>query len=186
MVATAKPDPVRRLLVSDPDTRGLYLRVMPSGRKSFTLVARNPNGKQVWVAVGDCELMDLEEARTVAKECVKRIKTGLIALPKAEEIKPRQTFEVVHDSFIVRHVDKQFLRSGGETKRIFRIYVLPHWKSLTFSEITRGDHTVTAAYKQVLAGIAAEADLPRAVQSALNGLSSLYRVKLLRASPQKL
>jgi integrase len=138
VVANTKPDPGKRLTISDPDTRGLYLRVTPNGHKSYTIVALNPAGKQVWAAVGNCDDLDLEEARTRAREGVKRIKAGLVPFPKVVPAKV-ETFQDVCDNFLTRYVDKKGLRSAPETRRIFSYYVSPRWGSKEFTKIKRGD-----------------------------------------------
>ena len=43
----------KRYTKPDPGCLGHYIRVMPSGAKSYTVVARNPFGKQVWVTLGN-------------------------------------------------------------------------------------------------------------------------------------
>lgn len=141
VVADTKPVPGKRLTVSDPDTRGLYLRVMPTGHKSFTVVARDPAGKQVWASLGDCDRMTLKDARSAAGEAVRRIKAGLAAIDKPEPVAAPETFQDLHDSFIARHVDKKEHRTARETKRIFKVYVLPEWGSRAFVSIKRGDVT---------------------------------------------
>jgi integrase len=140
-VADSKPDPNKRLTISDPDTRGLYLRVTPAGQKTYTIVARDPARKQVWAAVGDVDSLTLEDARTLAREGVKRIKAGQAAFPRAEPQALPDSFRDVHDNFIKRHVEKKELRTAPETKRIFDKYVLPEWGKRAFAEIRRGDVT---------------------------------------------
>lgn len=175
IVATIKPDPDKRLAISDPDTRGLYLRVTPSGHKSFCIVARDPNGKQVWATIGDCDLVTLKEARERAGEGVRRIRQGLVAFPKAEPEKPPETFKAVAEDFIVRHVKKQALRSAGEVERIFKAYVYPEWEGRAFSSIRRKD--VAALLDKVEDGEAGESgDLggPVMADRTLAALSKLF------------
>ena len=38
----------KRVTLADPELRGHYIRVTPNGAKSFWVVARDPNGKQLW------------------------------------------------------------------------------------------------------------------------------------------
>lgn len=111
-VANAEPDPRKRLTISDPDTRGLYLRITPAGAKTYTIVARNPQGKQVWREVGSADVIDLEDARTKAKEGVRRIKQGLEAFPEAKPAAPPRTFAIVRDDFLKRHVRKEGQKDG--------------------------------------------------------------------------
>ena len=49
----------------DPELAGHYVRVQPSGAKSFVAVTRDPAGKQVWATIGPVDLMSIAE---VARE----------------------------------------------------------------------------------------------------------------------
>src|SRR5262249_37499479 len=60
----------------DPKLAGHYVRVTPSGAKSFVAVARDPQGKQVWHTIGSCSLFKLEEARELARGAIKAIRAG--------------------------------------------------------------------------------------------------------------
>ena len=51
-----------RFAFPDPQLAGHYVRVQPSGAKSFVCVARGPNGKQVWTTIGDVRAMRIEQA----------------------------------------------------------------------------------------------------------------------------
>ena len=75
-VADLKARPARYTF-SDPELRGHYVRVMPSGAKSFVAVSRDPNGKQVWATIGAADMMGIEKAREDARDAIKRIRAGL-------------------------------------------------------------------------------------------------------------
>lgn len=147
VIASAKPIPGKRQTIGDPDTRGLFLRVMPTGSKSFTVVSRAPGGKQVWASLGDCERLSLKEARALAPVVIARIKAGQSATEKPEQAP--ETFRDVLEGrerdgkrsggFLARHVDGNAHRTARETRRIFTKYVLPEWKDKVFVEIRRGD-----------------------------------------------
>jgi integrase len=146
-IAYAKPDQKKRIALFDPDTRGLCVRVTPTGAKSYTIVARDPAGKQVWAAVGDYDAMTLEQARTKAAEGVTRIKAGLIPFPTIEAPPVPDTFGDVVANFLKRHCGKREAdgkttytqRTGAETDRKFRVIILPRWKNRPFVSITRSD-----------------------------------------------
>ena len=57
----------KRYAKPDPELRGHWIRVQPSGTKSFWTVARDPKQKQVWTYVGPCDAMTIEEARAKAR-----------------------------------------------------------------------------------------------------------------------
>lgn len=160
-VATIKPDPSKRLTVSDPDTRGLYLRVTPAGHKSYVVVARDPAGKQVWATIGDCDDHTLAEARDLAGEGVRRIRKGLVAFPKAELEKAPDTFKVVAEKYLSWEVRKEHvkvrrtaddypLRSADEIERTLKTYVYPEWGERAFLSIRRSD--VNSLLKKIAAG----------------------------------
>ena len=48
---------------ADPELPGHYIRVQPSGSKSYVAVARDPNGKQIWATIGAVGLFQIEQAR---------------------------------------------------------------------------------------------------------------------------
>ena len=86
-VATAKPDPAKRRVIFDEATTGLALVVSPKGKKSFSVVARDPSGKQVWKQIGEPARMTVAEARREAAEAVARVKAGEVAkLPPAPPV----------------------------------------------------------------------------------------------------
>lgn len=138
-VATARPA-AKRQVIFDGATTGLALIVTPKGKMSFSIVARDPAGKQVWKRIGDPAQMTVAKARQEAAEAVARVKAGEAAVlpPEPPEAAP-ESFQSVVDNFLIRHVDKQAFRSAREMKRIFRVYVTPKWKDRVFTELKRGD-----------------------------------------------
>ena len=64
------------LRLSGPELTGHYVRITPSGGKTFSVVARAPNGKQVWAAIGAADAMPIEEARKRARAAIGRIRDG--------------------------------------------------------------------------------------------------------------
>jgi integrase len=132
-IAALKPRAARYAL-PDPQLAGHYVRVTPNNAKSYACVARNPDGKQVWTTIGDCEVMPIEEARSRAREYLQRVRDGLPAIaPKGE------TFGDVAANWIKRHVDRNGFRSAKEIKRLLNVHILPAWRDREFTSITRSD-----------------------------------------------
>ena len=98
-----------RYVVRDPELRGHYVRVPPSGPKVFAAVARGPYGKQVWAKIGTTSDLKIEEARERARTVLRRIKDGLPAF----EAKPESVAEVA-ENWLRRHVEQKKLRTGDE------------------------------------------------------------------------
>jgi integrase len=127
----------KRYIISDPVQRGLYIRVPPQGPNTFAAVARDPYHRQVWATLGTSDVMKVEEARSLAREAIRRVKAGL---PAIEQLPQRpDAFAAVAEGWIKRHVTAKGLRSQREIERVLRVYVLPHWAEREFESIRRSD-----------------------------------------------
>jgi integrase len=132
-VAALKARP-RHYAFPDPELVGHYIRVQPSGAKSFVTVARTPTGKQVWTTIGDTNLLGIAEAREQARKAIKRVRAGLPAVePKAE------TFAEVAANWLKRHVEANGLRSRRQINRLLNSHVLPVWEDREVISIRRSD-----------------------------------------------
>ena len=138
MVARLKPGPKRQTL-PDPELRGHYVRITPTGAKSYVAVARDPTGRQVWATLGGADLLTIDDARDKAREAIKRIKAGKSAF-EPPPVEP-DSFKAVAENYLTRHVRANGLRSQGEIERILENDILPTWKDRAFEDIRRGDVT---------------------------------------------
>ena len=137
MVAKLKPGP-KRITLPDPELRGHYVRITPTGAKSYVAVAREPyEKKQVWATIGSTDHFTIEEARDKAREAIKRIKTGQSAF-EPPPVKP-DSFKAVAENYVERHVKKKGLRSEAEITRILEKYIYPVWEDREFESIRRSD-----------------------------------------------
>ena len=118
----------------DPQLPGHYIRVSPTGRKSYVAVARDPNGKQVWVTIGSAAHVGIDDARNKAREVIAVIKAG-------EDRAGPKSFQTVADEWLKRHVDQRGLLSRYEIRRLLSKHVLPPWSGRDFESIRRGDVT---------------------------------------------
>jgi integrase len=135
-VSALKPR-AQRYAEPDPELRGLWIRVQPSGVKSFVTVARGPDGKQVWTSIGPTDSMDIAKARVQARSILERVRSGRPAFePKSE------TFGAVVETWRKRHVEANGLRSAREINRLLDTHVLPVWKDREFTSIRRSDVVV--------------------------------------------
>jgi integrase len=137
-VAKLKPK-AKRYAVPDPELIGHYVRVTPSGVKSYVAVARDPFGKrkQVWTTIGSTDHVKIEDARAKAREIIGRVKAGKSATEPPPP--PRDSFADVSENWKRRHVEKEGLISAHEIDRCLKKYVLPHWGDRPFVEIKRSD-----------------------------------------------
>lgn len=136
-VANLKPR-ASRYAHPDPQLSGHFIRVTPTGSKSYCAVANDPlTGKQVWATIGRCDLIGIAEARQKAQEAIKRVRAGKAPF---EPPAPRaDTFRAVAEVYMKRHVEGQGLRSRYEIERILNVYVLPKWGSKEFRALRRSD-----------------------------------------------
>ena len=134
-VADLKPR-AKRYAKPDPELSGHYIRVQPTGAKSYVAVAIDPRGKQVWHTVGGADLLTIEEAREKAREAIKAIKAG-------EDRGGPQSFAAVAENWFKRHVlnKERTLRSNAEIKRYLDKHILRAWAGREFASIRRGDVT---------------------------------------------
>ena len=134
-VAALKPR-AARYAFADPELRGHYVRVQPNGAKTFATVARTPSGKQVWTTIGAADALGIEEAREQAREAIKRVRTGLPAIPAQAA-----TFGDVAASWRKRHVEANGLRTASRIGRLLDKHVLPEWREREFTSIRRSEIT---------------------------------------------
>jgi Arm DNA-binding domain/Phage integrase family len=132
-VAALKPRP-QRYAEPDPELVGHYVRVMPTGAKSFVTVARSPAGKQVWTTIGAADVMSIAEARERARVVIQRVRDGLPAVKP-----PSATFEDVARQWLNRHVRANGLRSERQMTRMLNAHVFPAWQGRAFLDIRRSD-----------------------------------------------
>jgi integrase len=123
-----------RFAYPDPELRGHFIRVQPSGAKSYCAVARNPAGKQIWTTIGSTEVLPIAEARIRAREILQRVRDGLTAVKAAPN-----TFREIAEQWIKRHAEAKGLRTIPQIKRLLNVHVLSVWGERPFPSIRRSD-----------------------------------------------
>ena len=110
----------------DPELPKHGVRVHPNGPGAYTVIVRDPYGKQRWVRIGSTAEMTVAEAREVARLVVRRVETGLEPF-EPPPIRPDTVGDVIA-TYLKRHVEARRLRTGDEIRRVLRMYILPHWR----------------------------------------------------------
>jgi integrase len=119
-----------RYMVSDPGQPQHYVRVAPSGRKTFMLVTYSDTGKQIWRQIGIADEMTIEHARSEARKALRSIKLT---------VGGPVTFGDVAEQWLRRHVEQKGLRSHYEITRHLKRNILPLWGDKDFASIKRSD-----------------------------------------------
>jgi hypothetical protein len=133
----ALPRKRRRYVRADPELRGHYLRIPPSGPITFAAVARDPYGKQVWATIGTTAELTIDLAREQAREAIRRIRDGQSAFEPVP-VKP-DSYQAVAEKWLELYVAGKGLRSAPEIERLLRRHVLPIWGGRDFVSIRRRD-----------------------------------------------
>ena len=113
----------------DPEMPGHYIRVTPSGEKSFVAVVREREGKQRWLTIGKPGPYSIKLARKRAAELIRAIKEG-----KTEP----DSFEAVASKWRELHCVARGLRSLSEIDRHLA-RMNRAWTGRLFADIGRGD-----------------------------------------------
>src|SRR5262245_44201189 len=158
----------KRRTVPDPELRGHWIRVQPSGSKSFWTVARDPKQKQVWTYVGPCDAMTIEEARAKARTILNRVRAGLPAIEAKGE-----TFDAVIAEWRKRYVEGKELRTGDKMLSLIKRHISTELRARVFTELHREDITA------LLDKIEAENGAPVAdkVLTVVGSVMSWYAVR---------
>jgi integrase len=130
-VANLKPG-ASRYAHPDPEMHGHYVRVTPTGSKSYVVVALDPNGKQIWHTIGTTSELRIDAAREKARDAIAAIKSG------GDRGGP-QSFAKVSSNWFARHVEANALRSTKEIRYYLDRWLLPAWAGRDFESIKRGD-----------------------------------------------
>jgi integrase len=130
---------------------------MPSGQRSFVLVARFPSGggkarNPTRRSLGSYGLLTLEKARQKARAWLDLIDRGID--PRLEEQQQRQaalrrhenSFAAVAEQFIKRHVSK--IRKAAVVERELRREFVARWGARPITDITQ--HDVVAVIDEVV------------------------------------
>src|SRR5215471_16163594 len=132
-VAALKPR-ASRYSKPDPELRGHWIRIQPSGSKSFWAVTRNPDGKQIWTFVGPADAMKIETSREQARAILTRVRAGLPAVEAKGE-----TLGAVIDNWLKRHVDSNGLRSRAKIVDLINRHISKDFRAREFTAIRRSD-----------------------------------------------
>lgn len=137
IVRQARPKPGNGYCIWDTHTRGLALRVRPSGRKVWMAVYR-AGGKPQWYRIGDASTIGLADARVMTAEVMLSVAKG--ANPAAERRAKRSsgTFGELAAKYVEEH-SRKHNKSWKQGAYLVEIYATARWRDLPAAAITRTD-----------------------------------------------
>jgi integrase len=119
----------KRYAYPDPELSGHYVRVTPSGGKSFVLVTRARDGRQRWITIGPFPAYNIQQARKRAGKIIRAVREG-----KSEP----DSFESVAAKWRELHCAARKLRSLYQIDRFIK-RMCDAWTGREFASIGRGD-----------------------------------------------
>jgi integrase len=120
----------------DKRTRGLCLKVYPSGRRAWYCVYRKA-GRAEWLHVGDASTIPLVDARRRMQRVAVQVSDGKD--PVAERRAARVgTFAEVVERYFNEHA-KRRNKSWAQSYALVRRFLLPRWGRMQPASITRSD-----------------------------------------------
>lgn len=122
------------------DQNGLYIRIMPTGRKSWVF-RYNFNGTARRMTLGSYPALSLSEAREkhalALQDVDKGVDPGVKAQLEKAKMKAAPTFKDLLDEFWEKELQSQ--KTGRERKRLIEKDVIRPWGKRKVSSITRRD-----------------------------------------------
>ena len=122
----------------DPELPKHGVRIRPSGPSAYTVIARDPYGKQRWVKIGSTAEMTIEAARDEARKVIARVKQGLEPF-EPPPIKPDSVAAVAGGWLTAPCREKPATHRSPRCGASSPKYVLPHWADREFVYIKRTD-----------------------------------------------
>lgn len=165
-VASVKPAATTKAY-ADTKVRGLALRVMPSGVKSWTIRYKR-RGRSLRVTFASVDVLSLADARVRARDLLNDVSQG--GDPSAAHHESRRKVATVQDlaeQYITQWA-KPRKRSWKADDNLLRNKVLPRWRHRAVVDITRRD--VQALVQQV-----ADAGAPIVANRLVALLSKMFR-----------
>jgi integrase len=139
------PVPAHPTYVWDSDLRGFCVRLSPSGRKTFTIVALTRSGRQVKHAVGAFGRITAEQAREIAKAKLGELAAGHDLVQERRDARAAErarlaapTLAQVAGEYLERHAEPHKKSWRADAYMLQRL-VLPALGARKAAEIGRAD-----------------------------------------------
>jgi integrase len=131
--------------IRDTEVPGLRCRVMPSGERTFVLLARYiPDGNPTRRALGTYPVLSLAAARDKATAWKRQLAAGVDPAAdeerrrREEERRQRNSFAAIAEEFI-KHIHRQKLRTAADMEHDLRKTFVSEWGARPITDITPDD-----------------------------------------------
>jgi integrase len=153
----------------DETLKGLYLRVYPSGRKTWFLFYRNRGGEQRNYRLGDATVVDPKDARAQAKILLGRITCGDDPVATKHEQREAPSMARLWEEYLERHArPNKRKRSIAEDERNWRAHLAPRLAKKDVAAVSARD---IDGFKAAMAGSPGAANRCLALLSTMMNLA---------------
>src|SRR5215472_9249248 len=162
-------------LVWDTHTRGLALKVMPSGSKAWKAIY-SFHGRPRWLHLGDASVIGLADARLMTAEAMLAVARGKDPAAEKKAERGAGTFAELASRYVEQHAKKKN-KSWKQADRLVQRYLVPQWGKLLAPFISRAD------VKAMLSRIEAPALANQVIAAASAIFSWAVKEELVAANP---
>jgi len=124
-------------LVWDTHTRGLALKIMPTGSKAWKAIY-SFRGRPRWLHLGDASVIGLADARMLTAEAMLAVARGRDPAAEKKAERGAGTFAELAERYVEQHA-KRHNKSWKQADTLVRRYLLPRWGKLQAATISRAD-----------------------------------------------
>ncbi|MGE0038017.1 MAG: tyrosine-type recombinase/integrase [Xanthobacteraceae bacterium] len=165
-------------LVWDTQQRGLALKTMPTGNKSWKVIY-SFHGRPRWLHLGDANAIGLGDARTLAAEAMLAVAKGKDVAAEKRAERGAGTFAELAERYVEDYA-KRHNKSWKQAEALIRRYVEPRWGKLQAASISRAD----------VRNLLAKIEAPVLANQILASVSAIYtwaiKMEIVIANPCKL
>ena len=126
--------------IRDKKLEGFYIRVYPSGKKTYGIYSRKGGvGRKVSISIGNCEYIEFEDAKNIAKDWLYLLRQGIHPKEKIKEesLKDKTLLDLVKEFVELRDIE---LKSFTKQDYVRRIELqMPTLCNKRIVEITKDD-----------------------------------------------
>jgi integrase len=133
------PSGKRDVFIWDADLKGFGAKITPAGKRVYLIKYRMPGSQRTRkLKVGDHGTFMAPRARATAKELLAQVRLGVD--PSKSRAASRETFADVMGVFVDQHVEAKLKpRTGKGYMCVINKYILPKFKKLKISDVTKAD-----------------------------------------------
>ena len=147
-IQSIKPNPVKRIEISDTERVGLRFRMSPKGNRSWLYEKKIKGGKRLRFKLGSFPLMSLSEARSAALEIQVMAERGIDPIKTAQdeanliaaEKISQKPVKVILDIYIKNHIEQELKVGQSREGRKRQLHsALTHYYNTPMSKLSRSD-----------------------------------------------